>query len=1123
MKCPKCETEYQIGDIFCRNCGTKLPLSCPECGNSIGATDRFCAKCGAKLVGVGLAPAQEISIPKLEDMHAQLQSLIPDALAQRYLSATHQLTGENRPISALFADISGFTPLSATKSSETIFQLVQDCFKELVSIVAKYEGSISGFRGDGLLALFGAPILHENDAERAILSAMDMRDAMKEKGLRVSIGINTAMMTVGEIQTQLHSEYTAYGADINLAKRLQESASPDQILVGSGTHRLTRRAFDFDIIPSLSVKGFIQPVIAYSVIEVKVHPEKVRGIEGLRARMIGREHEFTELKDSVDEWISSHGQIVAIIGEAGIGKSRLVSEMKSYLEKIPLNPPFPKGETEDSNQENRKKETLSLLKGNSNSPFEKGGWGDLKTLILEGRCVSIGQPISYWPFLDILRTFFNLSEGDDPATITNKVIEGTKSIFPDSSDEALPFIGNLLSIRFGNELDDRLKYATPEQIRHQTLMQLRDLFRRLADKQPLLLILEDLHWADDLSLDLISLLMDEIAHTPLMLLCVYRPEKEHRVRQLSDQANRKCLDRYAEIVLKPLTSFESRQLVEELLTIENLPENVRDTILKKSEGNPFFIEEVIRSLIEQGMIYHEDEHWKAKSEITDINVPDTIQSVVLSRVDRLQAEAKCVLQCASVIGRLFRYRLLEHLTRQERDLYKYLNEFAERDLIHEERTVPELEYAFKHAFTQEATYQGILEQRRKEFHRQIAQGIEFMYQERLEEYYEELAQHYSKSDDVEKTIEYLLKAGNKAQSMFANEYAIHCFKQAISLTEKMTDTKEHKERKLDALMKLAKVYFIAGQNDKAIEVAEDAIKIAEEISTPRVVARLCYQIADALAVLNRFDEVIMWSEKGLKALGDDKICPEAALLNFCEWNAYYNLGNELKSKEYQAKNVDMIRKIGYFDEIYKIYVGLSGSSEKAEDAVAWDREMVEVCSQHNNQLGLAEGYICLGYEAYLAEIGILSELIEYCRKGLTIAKRIGYILFVLIGSYGLGRMLIEAGDKIEAEQHLREAVGIMESWGRQFEPEQTVYAYKFLAEILDEQGELEQAHYYLIKGLRYSISEKEIQDFLTYIKDSCQAMGKPEEFIAICNAELEQRDKDEEKQIIKNALADFQK
>ena len=259
MQCPKCQHENRNGDKFCRECGAKLPSVCPNCGHELDARDKFCAECGTRLAEGETAPSRTL-VPKLEDMHAQLQSLIPDTLAQKYLTAEQQVTGENRLITALFADISGFTPLSATQSSETMFQLVQDCFKQLVSVVANYEGSISGFRGDGLLALFGAPILHENDAERAILAAIDMREAMQGRQLEVSIGINTALMTVGDIQTQLHREYTAYGTDIILASRLEEAAQPGQILVGSGTHRLTRRAFDFRTVSSLSLQGFPHPL-----------------------------------------------------------------------------------------------------------------------------------------------------------------------------------------------------------------------------------------------------------------------------------------------------------------------------------------------------------------------------------------------------------------------------------------------------------------------------------------------------------------------------------------------------------------------------------------------------------------------------------------------------------------------------------------------------------------------------------------------------------------------------------------------------------------------------------------------------------------------------------------------
>jgi len=796
MRCPKCKHENQVGRKFCSKCGTPLENVCSKCGFKNDPDDEFCGECGAKLTESTI-----LSIPKLEDMQDKLY--IPEPLRQRMDTAKQELQGENRLVTALFADISGFTPLSNQHSTEKVVDVVNQCFKVIIDTVFRYEGDPNRFIGDNVLAFFGAPIAHENDPERAIMAALEIRDKVRELSLNVSIGINTGMMYFGTIGTKEHHEVSAYGPDINLAKRLQEYAEPGQILVGSGTHRLTRRAFDFDIIQSLNLKGFDQPITAYSVQQMKLHPEKLRGIEGLRARMIGREHEFADVKEAIDEWLSGHGQIVSVIGEAGIGKSRLVSELKTYLS------------SKDDKQ------------------FQ----------YIEGRCVSIGQPISYWPFIDILKTYFNLSEGDGTATIANKVTDSITQLMPQSADETLPLLGQLLSIKYGNELDDRLKFATPEQVKHQTLMRLRDIFTTLARKKPLLLILEDLHWPDDLSLDLISLLMDELANTPLMLLCVYRPEHDHRVWQLSNQARRKCMDRFTEIILNPLSSIESRELIESLLEIENLPEPIKKMIMEKSEGNPFFIEEVIRSLIEQGMIYQENDRWIAKDEISDINVPDTIQSVILSRVDRLQAEAKYVLQCASVIGRLFKHRLLEHLTHQERELNRYISEFEERELIYEERMVPELEYAFKHALTQEATYQSILERKRKEFHHQVAQGIERLYQERLEEYYEELADHYSKSDDVEKSIEYLLKAGEKIAKLYMNQEALNYFNQALHFAE--TDIE-----RIQLLSHRAKLFVEMFRGREAVSDYEQLLKEAKKMSDRKLELEFTLGLAKAYYIIN---------------------------------------------------------------------------------------------------------------------------------------------------------------------------------------------------------------------------------------------------------------------------------
>ncbi|MFC1719154.1 hypothetical protein ACFL6S_36215, partial [Candidatus Poribacteria bacterium] len=680
-------------------------------------------------------------------------------------------------------------------------------------------------------------------------------------------------------------------------------------------------------------------------------------------------------------------------------------------------------------------------------------------------------------------------------------------------------LGNLLSIKFGDELDDRLKFAGPEQIRHQTLMQLRDIFETLARQQPLLLVLEDLHWADDLSLDLISLLMDELVNTPLLLLCVYRPERDHRVWQLGDQARRKCLDRYTELILNPLSSHQGRLLVESLLEIDNLPDSTRDVILRKSEGNPFFIEEVIRSLIEQDVVYREDDRWKAREEIANISVPDTIQSVVLARVDRLQEDAKYVLRCASVIGRLFRYRLLQHISQQERDLDRHLSDFEEKELVYEERTVPELEYAFKHAFTQEATYQGILEQKRGEFHHQVAQGMERLYQERLEEYYEELAEHYSKSSDAEKAVEYLLKAARKTQLAFANNDAIQYLTKALGLWSSLPDTEENKRRRIDALMTLSEVYFTTSHMAEAIRRAKEALEFAEGFASSREIAHLHYQVSDAMVCQNRLEDAIEWGKAGLTALGDDQVCPEAALLNFCIYNAYDTLGNFEEGRKYNLKNRDIVRQIGYFDEIYKIYVGVRHTYDKKEEVIAWEKEWIELCIQHDNQLGLAEGYIYLANE--LTEPDALFESIEYFGKGLAIAKRTGYSLLILMGQYWLGKRLLIAGEEMEAEKHLREAVNIMEDWGRQFEAGGTVESYHLLAEILTKQGNHEQAYQYLARGLQFA-TWRHLEEFLKSIRDICKATDKTEDFADLCKIEMENRERDDELKVLNHFLLSIQ-
>ncbi len=328
MKCPKCGTQNREGRKFCSQCGSKLGWKCPKCGFDNEADEQFCGECGTKFGSE--SPGK--NIPRLEDMQDRLY--IPEPLRKRMDEASLGMEGENRLVTALFADISGFTTISQQLSPEATVEKINRCFQVITDAIYRYEGSVNRFIGDCVLAFFGAPLTHENDPERSILAALDMQKAVSELGMSISIGINTGMTYFGPIGTQKHQEFSAYGHDVNLAKRLQETAEPGQILVGAGIYRLTRRAFDFQPMDALELRGIREPVTIYQVLGVKEHPEKLRGIEGLRARMIGREHEFSELKEAADAWLDGKGQIVSIIGEAGIGKSRLVKELKDYLIRV---------------------------------------------------------------------------------------------------------------------------------------------------------------------------------------------------------------------------------------------------------------------------------------------------------------------------------------------------------------------------------------------------------------------------------------------------------------------------------------------------------------------------------------------------------------------------------------------------------------------------------------------------------------------------------------------------------------------------------------------------------------------------------------------------------------------
>jgi class 3 adenylate cyclase/tetratricopeptide (TPR) repeat protein len=754
MRCGACGFESGRQAKFCSECGAQLPVRCPSCGVEVSSTARFCSQCGTPVHGSDAAvvrrasltdatsPTLDAGATSMEAHFAAMQRAMPSSLREQLMT---DADGENRVLTILFADLTGSVRSTRDLAPEAAAERVNDVLKAMVDAVLAYDGRINRLLGDAVLAFFGTPVAHENDPERAILAALRIRESVRRLGFDVTVGIYTGEVYLGAVGTEAHREITAMGNAINLAARLREKAAPGEILVGAVTQQHTRRGFAFTE-RFIEAKGFAEPVPAY-VVEARLQrPEKARGIEGLRADLIGRDAELAKLHEVLVEVQSGRGQMVTLIGDSGVGKSRLVSDLREQAFADPATAPR---------------------------------W-------LEGRSLDVAMGVSYWPFLDLLRALFGWTVEDDETRRGERLVTVLQELVDQGTlDEArfrelAPVLADLLLVDLGGGWP-ALAQVSPEQARQRTFLGLRDLVLALARGRGFVLVLDDLHWSDPLSLDVVSLLMDAITLAPLLLVCVYRPDSEHKVWHLADQAARRCAGRYTDLRLRELTSEQSRRLVASLLRIQDLPAAVADLILDKAQGNPFFVEEVVRALIDAGVVYRDGDRWRARPVIDDMAVPASIQSVILSRVDRLQADAKRVLQSASVIGRVFRRRVLAHVTQRETDLDQTLWELEEQALIYEGRVTPEPEYAFQHQLTQETVYRNLVRRQRETFHRQVAVAIEALYADGLDEFYEQLAYHYEHAGAADQALTYLTRAADKAVDQNALQQAVAFYDRAIAL------------------------------------------------------------------------------------------------------------------------------------------------------------------------------------------------------------------------------------------------------------------------------------------------------------------------------------------------------
>ena len=660
--------------------------------------------------------------------------------------------GERKTITALFADLKGSTALIEGLDPEDARAIIDPALQLMMDAVHRYDGYVAQALGDGIFALFGAPIAHEDHPQRALYAALRMQEEMREysdqsrlKGgipLQMRVGINTGEVVVRSIRKDdLHTDYVPVGHSTNLAARMEQMATPGSIVVSEYTRKLTEGYFDLKALGAADIKGVEEPLNVYEVLgagplRTRLQISARRGL----TRFVGRHGELDQLQRALEQAKEGHGQIVGVMGEPGLGKSRLFYEFK-----------------------------LTSHSG---------------CTVLEAFAVSHGKASPYLPLIELLKNYFQIEPGDDERARRAKVM-GQVLALDKSLEDTLPFLLALLGIE---DPGSSLQRMDAQIRRKRTFDALKKLFLRESLNQPLLLIFEDLHWIDTETQGFLDTLSEGVASAQLLMLVNYRPEYRHEWGQKTY---------YTKLRLTPLGHAEAEELLTFLLGSDDSLTALKTLILERTDGTPFFMEEVVQTLAEEGALTGERGNYQLEATPTELHISPTVQGVLAARIDRLTAEEKALLQQLSVIGRQFPVSLVKQVVPQsEAELYRVLSLLQAKEFLYEQPAFPEVEYIFKHALTQDVAYGTVLQEQRKALHERTGQAMEGLYQEKPEDHYSEIAHHYQRGDNTEKAVEYLYLAGQQAAQRSANAEAIGHLSSALELLPTLPDTRQRVEQEL---------------------------------------------------------------------------------------------------------------------------------------------------------------------------------------------------------------------------------------------------------------------------------------------------------------------------------------
>jgi class 3 adenylate cyclase/tetratricopeptide (TPR) repeat protein len=962
-------------------------------------------------------------------------SYTPKYLAEKILTTRSSIEGENKIVTVMFADVANSTAMFEKLDPEAVHEIMDRCFVLLMDEIHRYEGTINQFLGDGVMALFGAPIAHEDHAQRACQAALAIRKALEPYSeslknrygidFNMRIGLNSGPVVVGSIGDDLRMDYTAKGDTVNTASRLEGASEAGQILVSRDTYRLAREAFTFLAMEPIRVKGKRDPLMVYELHQSRIAPGKSRGLGDLSYAFVGREHDMARLKDIFAGLMAGRGQTVIVSGEAGIGKSRLLTEFKRDI-----------------------------------TSREEVNW-------LEGRCLAYTSSVSYGPFLELIRHHAGIRDEQSEDAARRRLDLAVNQFFP-ADAEAKAIIASMMLLKLSSEEIDLLTGIQGELLRQRIFGLMASFFTKLAAEHPTMLVIEDSHWADTTSLELIEHLVPLTERMPLAIICVSRTETSETSEawvRLTTKLRERYPDGFTNIVLKPLSELGSLEMVERLLSLESLPLALTELISGRAEGNPFFVEELIRTLIERGALAQsEDGGWETTRLIQSVAVPDTLQGLLMSRLDRLPPETKWLAQQASVIGRIFLYRVLLHMAERKTGVDDDLSSLETNELIRERARHPELEYMFRHALTQETAYQSLLASRRKDLHCKTALAIEELFSDRIAEFSTVIGEHFLRGEAWERASEYLIRAGDTAARLAALAEARLHYARALDALAHLPPAENNRRSKVDTLIEQVRVSLTADSPEQNMARMIEAERLVQELPGPDGtfgsdqlrLARVQYWMGHFHYLGNAMPEAIGYFRQVLtvaQKLGG----PELLVPTYRSMGALlYFQGHFGKAEELFRQAIMLLEQLNDWAEWIRAVSGHGmtlGATGSYEEGLAECQRAIARARQLNSLYGIAFSTLCLSW--IYAVAGNLACARETTRQGIEAAEQSGDRILVYLCSLARAYAEICAGKFEAAAESMAKCQEVAEELGGQLLGADRVASY--IAEIALGKGQIEQA------------------------------------------------------------------